>query len=288
MTKLLLTGASGFVGSFFVKEKSDSCLIQTFSFQRDHLDKLSLDDIDVVVHLAAYVHHPKDNKDEQYRKVNYENTVQLAEKAKVEGVKHFVFMSTIKVYGEEAQKAYTEVSPCHPLDSYGKSKLEAEKYLLALADNSFKVSIIRTPIVYGEGVKANIFKLIQLTDKCFVLPFGGITNKRSMVYVGNLTHMISEVIGQEKDGIFLASDDLALSTSELIKEIVKNLSKKRWIFKCITLQYLIKFVKPGVYRRLYGDLYLDNSSTVKRLSLTNPYTSEEGITNMVSWYRESM
>lgn len=283
--KLLLSGASGFIGSAFCADYHDQFDLATFSFQKD-LEHLSLDNIDTVLHLSALVHQMNGADKEAYHDINVTKTVALAKKAKTSGVRHFVFMSSVKVYGEENPSAYDEQSPCHPKDPYGESKLEAEKALLALADNTFKIAIIRTPVVYGEGVKANILKLINLTNRYRALPFGGIHNRRSMVYVGNLTHLISEVIKQEKQGIFLAGDDAPSSTSGLITQVAAALGKRCILFPLSPLKTMLRHLKPQLFQRLYGDLYVDNAQTKAALDLTNPYSTEEGITRMVAWYKE--
>ena len=282
--KVLLNGAGGFIGSAFYATYHDQFALETFSFQKD-LEHLSLDNIDTVLHLSALVHQMNSADKKDYHDINVTKTVALAKKAKTSGVRHFVFMSSVKVYGEESETPYSEQSPCHPKDPYGKSKLEAEKALLALEDESFKVAIIRTPVVYGEGVKANILRLIELTDRYRALPFGGIHNRRSMVYVGNLTHLIAEIIRQEAAGTFLAGDDEPLSTSELITQIAEALEKKCSLFSFLPLKGLLKMLKPQIYQRLYGDLYVDNAQTKTTLHLTNPYSTQEGITRMVAWYK---
>ncbi len=282
--KLLLSGAGGFIGSAFCADYHDQFTLATFSFQKD-LEQLSLDHIDTVLHLSALVHQMNGADKKDYHDINVTTTVALAKKAKTSGVRHFVFMSTVKVYGEENPIPYSEQSPCYPKDPYGESKLEAEKALLALSDDTFKVAIIRTPVVYGEGVKANILRLIELTDRYRALPFGGIHNRRSMVYVGNLTHLISEVIRQEKQGVFLASDDVPLSTSGLIAQIAAALGKRCTLFSFFPLKTMLKHRKPQLFQRLYADLYVDNAQTKAALSLTNPYSTQEGIKRMVAWYK---
>jgi len=282
--KLLLTGATGFIGSSFCSNYHDKFEIETFSFQND-LNTLSLNNIDTLVHLSALVHQMGGASDEAYHEVNVIKTVALAQKAKEAGVKQFVFMSSVKVYGEESDTPYTETTPCHPKDPYGKSKLEAENALLSLENETFKVAIIRTPVVYGEGVKANILKLIGLTEKYTYLPFGGITNRRSMVYVENLTHLISEIIIQKKPGIFLASDDHAVSTTDLIRSIATALNKKSLLFPSQILKQTLKVFKPLLYQRLYKSLFVDDTQTRTQLNITNPYSSQEGIAKMVTWYK---
>ena len=282
--RLLLTGASGFIGSSFYSNYQNVFKIETFSFQKE-LDLLSVNNIDTLIHLSALVHQMNGASEEAYNEVNIVKTVALAKKAKRAGVKQFIFISSVKVYGEESDTPYSETTPCHPKDPYGKSKLEAEKALLSLQNEAFKVSIIRTPIVYGEGVKANILKLIGLTDRYSYLPFGGIANRRSMVYVENLTHLISEIAIQNKEGIFLAGDDQPISTTELIILMAEALGKKEILFPSNLLKLTLRFLKPALYQRLYDNLFINNTYTKAQLHLKNPYTTKEGIKRMITWYK---
>lgn len=281
MKKLLITGSNGFVGSYFIKKYKDKYDIKTFSFLKDDINSLDCSDIDVVFHLSALVHQMGGASANEYEKINVIQTIELAKKAKESGVKHFVFMSTVKVYGEETNSKYTENTVCNPEDDYGKSKLKAEQELQKLEDENFKISIIRTPIVYGYGVKANIKNLINLVNKVPVLPFGKIKNKRSMVYIGNLCHLVDEIIIQKKSGIFLACDDEPLSTSKLIELITKNLDKKIYLIKIPFFESLLKILKPSFQKRLYGSLEIDNSITKEKLNLKNPYSVEDGIRLMI-------
>lgn len=277
---LLLTGSNGFVGAYFIDKYKDKYDIKTFSFLKDDIDTLDCSEVDVVFHLSALVHQMSGASVEEYERVNVTQTLELAKKAKKSGVKQFVFMSTVKVYGEETNSVYAENSICNPQDEYGKSKLKAELELKKLEDENFKVSIIRTPIIYGYGVKANIKNLVSLVKKVSVLPFGRIENKRSMVYIGNLCHLVDVVIEQEKSGVFLASDE-PISTTKLIELIAKELNKKVYLIKIPFFETLLKLLKPSFHKRLYGSLEVDNSQTKERLNLKNPYSVEEGIRLMI-------
>ena len=279
--KLLITGSNGFVGSYFINNYKNKYDIKTFSFLKDDINSLNCKDIDVIFHLSALVHQMGGASVEEYEKVNVTQTLELAKKAKESGVKHFVFMSTVKVYGEETSNKYSENSHCNPEDECGKSKLKAEKLLLELENENFKVSIIRTPIIYGYEVKANIKNLVNLVNKISILPFGNIQNKRSMVYIGNLCHLVDEVIIQQQSGIFLASDDEPLSTSRLIELIAKNLDKKIYLIKIPFFESLLKTLKPSFHKRLYGSLEVDNTLTKEKLNLKNPYSVEGGIRLMI-------
>lgn len=284
---LLLTGSSGFVGAYFIDKYKDKYEIQKFSFLNDDFSLLDLSDVEVVFHLSALVHQMGGASAEEYERVNVTQTLELAKKAKEAGVKQFVFMSTVKVYGEETSDVYSEASKCHPEDEYGKSKLRAEQELLKLESEDFIVSIVRTPIVYGFGVKANIKNLVNLVKKVPILPFGGIENRRSMVYIGNLCHLVDEVIslrvkhGVTASCVFLASDDEPLSTTRLIELIAKELNKKVYLIKIPFFETLLKLLKPSFHKRLYGSLEVDNSLTKKRLNLKNTYSVEEGIRLMI-------
>jgi len=286
MKTILLTGASGFVGSYFQAKYAQSYNIRTFSFLHDSFDALHVKGVDVVFHLSALVHQMGGADEEEYERVNVTQTVELAKKAKESGVRQFVFMSTVKVYGEENDVPYTEMTPCKPEDAYGKSKLKAENELKKLESEHFKVSIVRTPIVYGYGVKANIKNLISLVKKVPVLPFGKINNKRSMVYVGNLCFIVDAVIKQQKQGVFLAADMEALSTTRLIELIADALGKKVYLVRVPFFESLLKLAKPSFHKRLYGSLEVDNTQTMKRLfgeaKASLPYSVEEGIGLMIN------
>lgn len=277
--KIVLSGARGFIGSYFADKYADKYEIEKFSFLNDDFNKLELSGFDVVLHMSALVHQSRDIEAYEYERVNVGLTLDFALKAKENGVGHFIFMSSIKVYGEEG--IYDENSFCNPLDEYGKSKLKAELELQKLECDEFKVSIIRMPLVYGYGAKANIKKLIDLIEKIHVLPFGSIDNRRSMVYVGNLCHVIDAIIEKKQSGIFLASDDEVFSTSSFIELISGALGKKIYLLKVPFFAKLLKILKPNMYRRLYGNLELNNSLTKQKLNIKNPYSKYEAIKFMI-------
>ena len=280
---ILLTGASGFIGSYFLKHYSSVFSINNFSFLTNDIDALNLDKIDSVIHCAALVHQMKREPDyDEFYRANVLNTVELAVKAKKNNVKQFIFLSSVKVYGEESITPFNENSPTNPQDSYSNSKLEAEKKLLSLQDENFHVSIIRLPLVYGEGVKANFNNLISLVSKFNIIPLGSINNKRSLVYVGNVCDTIFRIIKYNKEGIFLASDDYALSTSELISNIAEALNKKVLLFHIPFMYSIIRIILPKYYQRLFGSFKIDNKLTMQKLSMKkNKFSVEESFKRTV-------
>ena len=286
MKSLLLTGANGFVGSYFKSKFADKYNIQTFSFLNDDFKSLHVEGVEVIIHLSALVHQMGGATKEDYEKVNVTQTLDLAKKAKEGGVKHFIFMSSIKVYGEETNVAYSETSTCEPEDEYGKSKLKAENELRKLESDTFKVSTIRTPIVYGYEVKANIKNLIRLVQKVPVLPFGNIQNKRSMIYVGNLCFFMDAIIKKQMSGVFLVANERAVSTTELIELIAQALGKKVYLIQVPFFEGFLRLVKPSFHKRLFGSLEVDNHDTLTRLfgeaKASLPYSTEEGVKLMIN------
>jgi nucleoside-diphosphate-sugar epimerase len=286
--KILITGADSFVGNSF-KKYSVFKDIEEISLLKYETGEIDFTKYNVVLHLAAIVHRTDKISLEKYMKVNRDLCLDVAEKAKVSGVNLFIFMSTIKVYGDEDTKVVRdEESVCNPDDAYGKSKLEAESGLRRLQNEKFKVAIIRSPLIYGEGVKANMLKIIKLIDFCPVLPFDKIENRRNYTYIENLTGIIDRIIEIDASGTFIVMDEKAISTTELIRCISKSLGKKVFLFKLpVQLIKVGKYVLPGFFSRLFGSDEYDNRRTLQNLTYNPPYSTEEGIRRMVKYYMTS-
>ncbi len=194
-------------------------------------------------------------------------------------------MSTLSVYGDsiDNSKPYNEFSECHPSNAYGKSKLEAEKELRRLNDENFCVSIIRTPLVYGKNVKANMQSLIKLVKKIPVLPFKNVPNKRSFTAIENLIEYIDLVIEYNKAGTYIATDLKPSSTTELIKQIAKSLNKSVVLFKLPAFALIIaQKIKPDIIDKLYGSFVVENNFTVKQLNYKEKISTEEAIYKMIN------
>jgi nucleoside-diphosphate-sugar epimerase len=283
---LLVTGSSGFVGTNFVKNSSDINIIEV-DLLTQNVTEIDFTGIYSILHLAAIAHQMKRAPEKQYFMINRDLAFELAKKAKSQGVRHFVFMSTAKVYGESTtgKSAWDEDSECNPKDAYGKSKYEAEKLIQSLEDWNFKVAIVRSPLVYGAGVSANMLNLVKLVNGLPLLPLGGINNRRSMVYVGNLVALLQHIIKIQASGVFIAGDQLPLSTTVLIKLIANSFPKKIYLISIPGfLRKWVSKLNPSIVERLFGSLELDNSKTNHKLSFVPPYTSEDGIREMVQWY----
>ena len=289
MIKILITGANSFVGKNFISN-SHYMHISEVDLIHNKPEDINFSKVDVVLHLAAIVHQSQKIPDSEYFKINRDLAVQVAEKAKKEGVKHFIFLSSVKVYGEYNPKkgVWSENAPCEPYDAYGKSKYEAEIKLKKLESPDFVISIIRPPLVYGVGVKANMLSIIKLVDRLPVLPFKKVNNKRSFTAVENLVELIDIVIEKKASGIFLPMDENPLSTSELVDIIARSLNKRVWLFHLPKiLVFTGKMIVPGIFDRLYGSFEIDNSHTRNVLGYNPAISAKEAIQKMVEDYKET-
>lgn len=303
--KILVTGASGFVGHALCAE----LLAQQYDVlaaARTDIDVLgckplivsnvdantvwasALADIDVVVHLAARVHVMNDTSADplaEFRQVNVDGTLNLARQAARAGVKRFIFVSSVKVNGEQTDtgKPFVEDTAPNPQDAYGISKLEAEQGLLRIAqETGMEVVIIRPPLVYGAGVKANFASMMRAVKRGIPLPLGAIHNQRSFVYVGNLVSMIMCCINHPAaaNQVFLVSDGHDVSTTELLRACASALGVSARLLP--VPQKLLEWSaavlgKQAVAQRLCGNLQVDISKARSLLGWTPPFSVAEGL-----------
>ena len=248
----------------------------------------ALADVSVVIHLAARVHVMNETAIDAlsaYRKVNVEGTLNLAKQAAKADVKRFIFISSIKVNGEHSDldKPFTEEDVANPQDAYSLSKYEAEQGLLLIAEQTgMEVVIIRPPLIYGPGVKANFASMLHFVKRGIPLPFGFINNKRSVVYLGNLISLIIRCIDHPEaaNQVFLVSDGEDLSTTQLLTGCAKALGVKARLLP--VPQKLIEFFanllgKQDMAQRLCGNLQVDISKARHLLNWTPPVSVADGL-----------
>lgn len=304
--KFLITGASGFVGRFvthsLIKNAvSVRCVVRSTAVLEDNIQKIILSTIDkntdwtealqtceVVIHLAARVHVMNDTASEpltEFRKVNVDGTLNLAMQAAQAGVKRFIFISSIKVNGEvtQAGKPFTADDIANPQDPYAVSKLEAEQGLLKIAqETGMEVVIIRPPLVYGAGVKANFLSMLRAVKRGLPLPLGAIDNRRSFVYVENLVSLIIKCVEHPAaaNQVFLAADGEDLSTTGLLLACAKALGVKARLVpvpqKLIELGAAL-IGKRNVAQRLCGNLQIDISKARSLLGWEPPFSVADGL-----------
>ncbi len=320
MTKVLITGVNGFVGTALANKlvskgfnvngavrslRSDGCsdaitqfLITDIGSDADW--QQALKDVDVVVHLAARVHVMNDTAIDalaEFRRVNVEGTLNLARQAVAAGVQRFIFISSIKVNGEGTLlgQPYTAQDQPAPVDPYGMSKREAEDALRQLAsETGMAVVIIRPPLIYGPGVKANFLSMMRWLAKGVPLPLGAIHNKRSLLALDNLIDLILTCIHHPAaaNETFLASDGEDLSTTELLQRMAAALGKKACLLPVpgFLLAWGGRLLgKQAIIQRLCGSLQIDISKTCDLLDWKPPVSVDEALRrtaqNDMKWHQ---
>jgi nucleoside-diphosphate-sugar epimerase len=252
--------------------------------------------IDTIVHLAARVHVMDDISSDPitaFRNINVAGTKRLAQIAESKKVRRLVYVSSIKVNGKGGSDPYTEENKPAPIDPYGISKLEAEKVLKNIAaKKGLEVVILRPPLVYGPGVKANFLQLIKIIDRGIPLPLAKLNNQRSMLYIGNLIDAILICINHPKaEGkTYLLSDGKDISTSELIQMVSYALGKRARLFSCpqALLRLLTKVTgKSQNVNRLLDSLIVDSSKIRTDLDWTPSHSMEEGLAETAKWYLQA-
>ena len=277
-----------------IKESASQKIIEDISNLEDAAEILG--NIDVVIHTMARVHIMQNNDSDplvEFRRVNVDGTLDLARRAASKKVRRFIFISSLKVSGESTnEKPFTEQDKALPEDPYGVSKMEAENGLRAIAEETgMEVVIIRPPLIYGPGVKANFLKLIELAARPMPLPFGAVNNKRSMIYVGNLVDFIIKCIDHPRasNQTFLISDGDDLSLSSLLK-LIRNAFGKGPRLISVPI-FLFRFAgilsgKRDIINRLVGNLHVDSTKAREMLDWTPPFTVTEGINETIGAYKK--
>ena len=285
LKKVLIIGASGFVGKYLVTHLT-GYNISTISLRNIEPENINFDGVDFVIYLAGIAHQSKKVPDQEYFRVNCDLAVRTAKKAKVKSVKLFVYFSSTKVYGEEnnAGTAFVESSDTCPLDAYGKSKLCAETSLRLLSGKKFQTVILRTPLMYGPGVKGNLYTIKKIIEKGIPLPIKGVNNKRSMLFLGNLTGFLEALLKLKKfNQVYLIADKYPVTTEELAVNISKALNLRLHTFHIPKFfSILIKILRPEIYRRVFGDFVIDCTASYKAVSFKPLYSFEEGISKTFS------
>ena len=311
--KVLVTGASGFVGSALcshlvsrdfdviatVRNLPDASvpsveyrIVTEMSSTTDWSDALA--SVQTVIHCAARVHVMRDHAQDpltEFRCVNTLGTKTLARAAAHCGVKRLVFLSSIKVNGESAPSdaPFDQASPAMPQDAYAISKWEAEQALTRVsAETGLEIVVLRCPLVYGPGVKGNLLRLLQAVNRGIPLPFALAKNRRSLIYLDNLTDAIVTCLTHPAAAgkTYLVSDGEDVSTAELIARIAQALGKPSRLWPCpLGLIELAGRMtgKSDEIARLLGSLCIDSSKIRSELDWTPPYTLEQGLAETARW-----
>jgi nucleoside-diphosphate-sugar epimerase len=315
MPRVLVTGATGFVGKVLCASLAGAgyivrAALRSEGFESDAIAERvvvgdicadtnwrnALIDVDFVIHAAARAHvlHDSPQNTTLYFRTNVDGTRRLAEASALAGIRRFIFVSSIKVNGEETTgRAFTASDVPHPKDAYGESKLRAELALSEVGQGSrMPACIVRCPLVYGPGVRANFLHLLRAIDKGLPLPFGAIENNRSMVSIWNLCNFLVNLLenGAAPGRTWMVADGHDLSTPELIREIAAAMGRQARLIGVPVP--VLKFLgaisgRTSEVARLCGSLQVDLTTTRRELRWEPPMTLREGLAGTADWYRKT-
>ena len=267
MKKILITGAGSYIGMSFenhLKQWPDRYQVDTVDMTTDAWRDFSFRGYDTVYHVAGIAHSDygkiSQERAELYYRVNTHLAVETARKAKAEGVKQFIFMSSASVYGESApigkNKIITRDTPVSPVNSYGDSKVQAEKGIVPLQDESFKVAVLRPPMIYGKGCKGNYSTLTKLAKKLPVFPY--VENQRSMLYIENLVEFVRLMVDNEEQGIFWPQNNEYTNTAEMVKAIAQVHGKRVIMIRGLNWALKLMSYVTALVNKAFGSLCYDH------------------------------
>ena len=315
---VLVTGANGFIGSALCRRLQEAgMLVRAAVRDRSKVQanggvsdgghewvvlhdqstesdmQQALHGVQTVVHLAARVHVMADRASDplyEFRLVNRDWTERLAGAAAEQGVRRFVYLSSIKVNGEETRVPFTESDPPNPQDPYGISKWEAEQALAVVAAKTgLETVVLRPPLAYGPGVQGNFLQLLNVVRKGIPLPLASVNNRRSLIYRENFVDALIHCVRDARAAgrTYLVSDGEDLSTAELIRRLAKSLKKDSplWPLPLWMLRGAGKLAgKTAMIDRLLGSLQIDSSRIRRELDWYPPYSVDRGLEDTVAWF----
>jgi UDP-glucose 4-epimerase len=272
LKRVLITGANSYVGTNVEKwlmREPDQYYVETLDMKDPNWKNFDFSKFDVVFHVAGIAHvSTKKSMKDLYFKVNRDLTIETAIKAKESGVKQFIFMSSMIVYNSKETRITLDTIP-NPDNFYGLSKLQAEEGIKPLQSKDFNVCILRPPMIYGPGSKGNFPRLIKLAKKTPIFP--NINNKRSMLFIDNLSNSIKQMIEEDSNGTYYPQNHEYSCTTHIVKYFSKLYKKKIWFTKLFNFVVHVLRRLSSVFNKLFSDSYysLDMSRGIINSSTTS-------------------
>lgn len=263
MKKILITGSGSYIGESFkeyLKQYGEEYSTDTLDMQREDWREHDFSGYDVVYHVAGIAHRKETSENAHlYYEVNRDLALEVARKAKREGVSQLIFLSSMSVYGIE-RGVITPDTPLAPKSNYGRSKMEAEEGMAELASEDFAICTLRPPMVYGKGCKGNFVSVVSLVRK---LPFfPRVENRRSMIYIDNLSSFVKMAIDRELSGLYFPQNREYMNTSQMAMGIAEGLGKKCRLSRL--LGFGVKLLMPFVSmaKKGFGTLIYENTESL--------------------------
>jgi len=277
MKRVLITGANSYIGTnverWLLKEP-EKYHVETLDMKDPNWVNFDFSKFDVVFHVAGIAHStPKKSEKDLYYRVNTQLTIETAKIAKEAGVKQFIFMSSMIVYSSKERVITKDTKP-NPDNFYGDSKLQAEIGLNKLSDKTFKIVLLRPPMIYGPNSKGNFPRLMSFARKSFIFP--NFKNKRSMLYIDNLSNSIKYLIDNEVEGLFFPQNSEYMCTSEIVRMSAKLINKRIWFTRIFNpIIYLTRGL-ISVVNKMFSDSYYDVNMSEELIKL-NIVTNSDSI-----------
>ena len=265
--RILITGKHSYIGNSvkaWLNDKEPSFIVDEISLRNVVLKNITFNNYDVVFHVAGIAHISANKKMiPEYFRINRDLAIEVANKAKLEGVRQFIFTSSMAIYGDDrpiGDFRPIDITRPSPTNAYGQSKLEADLAIQKLQDKNFNVSILRIPMVYGVNSKGNFHKLFAISNKIGIFP--KIRNVRSALHINNLSKLVNLIINNKISGVLYPQDQKYFNTNEFIQKYRESLGKKTFFLPFSSFFFMVISIFNQSINKIYGNKYYETKVSI--------------------------